>query len=272
MKIANAAFFDHQKGVKIIGSLFLAISMGAACASGELNPNLPPSGNFNLSNWQLDIPDAIATTIPTSRLAYGYTDTYFYTDPIDGSMTFWCPVTGGTTPHTIYPRSELREMLNPKNPAVNWSWSGTHTITATESVIQVPGTGNIVTLQIHGITTNGGDATPLVKMMYNRTHSSLVFFVHSSSDNNSSSIHYIFNGINIGDLFSAKMQVVDGVLDMTVNGTTQSYDFASADPNWKNLNFYFKAGDYTQDNVGASTEGGIVKIYSLHVAHEQFRK
>ena len=55
-----------------------------------LNPSLPPSGNFQLTGWNLTLPTGTQgdpTVIPTSQLASGYTSPYFYTGP-DGAMVF----------------------------------------------------------------------------------------------------------------------------------------------------------------------------------------
>jgi len=80
-----------------------------------LEPSVAPGGNFNLSVWSCNCrslgglphqdPDI------TVKGAGGFQDSYFYThiDSGDGSMTFWDPENGVTTPNSKYPRSELRE-------------------------------------------------------------------------------------------------------------------------------------------------------------------
>ena len=50
---------------------------------------------------------------------------HFQTD-VDGHLVFWCPVNGATTEGTKFPRSELREMLEPENSKVKWPMHGTH--------------------------------------------------------------------------------------------------------------------------------------------------
>ena len=71
-----------------------------------------PSDNFDLSHWSLTLPDQGASVITPAQLTAGFTNSWFYSGA-DGAMVFWCPVTGGTTSASDYPRSELRELLNP---------------------------------------------------------------------------------------------------------------------------------------------------------------
>ena len=85
----------------------------------------------------------------------GYSSEYFYKDP-DGSLVFWCPVTGVTTSGSSYPRSELRE-TKPDGTLYNWNVSdGTATLNATLAVNEVPSTGKVVVGQIHD---NGAEAS-----------------------------------------------------------------------------------------------------------------
>ena len=99
-------------------------SDGSAVGSGDggaeqggLDPGVAPGGNFDLSLWELQEPVGRAgapTTILPAQLegASGFHDTYFFTDPTDGSMSFWDPEDGVTTANSNYPRSELREMTS----------------------------------------------------------------------------------------------------------------------------------------------------------------
>ncbi|WP_186445803.1 polysaccharide lyase family 7 protein [Paenibacillus cremeus] len=233
----------------------------------SLDRSKPPGSNIDLSHWKLTLPLEKATDISTADLVKGYSSDYFYTDPQDGAMTFWSPVVGGKTANTEYPRSELREMMNPSSSKVNWTWQGTHIENAREMVTQVPSSGRVVVMQIHGITTAGGDAAPLVKVEYDDKKKAIDCLVKSSSKTGDKDIHYTFNGYDLNKAYDGQLKVVDGVLSMTFNGVTKTVNFVEQDPNWKTLNFYFKAGVYVQDNQGDKNEGGRVKIYKLDVSH-----
>jgi hypothetical protein len=238
-----------------------AIGFGAfaACVALRalaLDPSLPPSGNFDLSHWYLGLPDANSSSIQPSVLTAGYTSEYFYTGT-DGSMVFWAPVTGGTTSGSTYPRSELRELIagTDNSTGVNWNALGTHVLTAECRVTQVPSTGKVIIGQIHGGTQ------PLCKIYY--ASGSIYVRCHTDATGGTEN-QYEFGPSALTTPISYQLQVVDGLLTMTINGTTQTFDFASG---WGGAEFYFKAGSYCQDNVGQSTEGSRVAFYSLSVNH-----
>lgn len=90
---------------------------GSSGSGGNLDPNLPPASNFDLSAWYLSVPsdnngDGKADSIKENELNSGYANSsYFYTAD-DGGMVFRCPIDGyKTSSGTSYTRTELREML-----------------------------------------------------------------------------------------------------------------------------------------------------------------
>src|SRR5271154_3047125 len=122
----------------IFYSAFLAIFRFAVVSVWALNPSLPPSGNFDLSHWSLQLPtiNGVLTgnggnvdTVSNSQLGVGFTNAYFHTGP-DGAMTFWAPDDGSTPSGSSHPRSELREEIVPDNVNSNWTLYGTHIMTA----------------------------------------------------------------------------------------------------------------------------------------------
>ena len=123
---------------------------GGGSGSG-LDPSVAPGGNFDLSLWELQLPTGSAgdpTTILPSQLEgdNGFQDSYFYTGA-DGSMTFWDPENGVTTPNSNYSRSELREMTS-SGAAANWFAAGTtNKLSATVKATTVP--SSVCVGQIH---------------------------------------------------------------------------------------------------------------------------
>ena len=105
-------------GEKVINSSAFTI------AELDLNPNLPPSGNFDLLTWGLDNPEdndnnGRSDRIQERELAGGFTNEYFYTAD-DGGMVFRSPLYGPkTSTNTSYTRSELREMLRRGNSSIS---------------------------------------------------------------------------------------------------------------------------------------------------------
>lgn len=105
-----------------------APEVGTPPVIADLDPNAPPSENFDLSYWNLSVPIdngegegyAKATTIKVADLVdYELKDVedlndndYFYTNTTDGGMVFRDYVGGARTSEgTSYSRTEFREML-----------------------------------------------------------------------------------------------------------------------------------------------------------------
>lgn len=252
----------------IFCSVCLAILRCAVVPAWALNPNLPPSGNFDLSHWKLDLPinaDGVlsgsndAETLSTALLTGGFTNAYFYTGT-DGSMNFWAPVTGATTADSNYPRSELREVPNPTNGIEEWTGYGAHTLNVQDEVLQIPSSGEII---IGQIKTDG--QYPVAKVEYN--NGTVQGVVKTSASNQNSDDKIVIVSISLSNSITYQMQMVNGLVTITINGTSNSLNAFQADPNWAALTFNFKAGDYCQDNSGASNEGGRVAMYALSAYH-----
>lgn len=132
----------------------------------------PPSTNFDLLDWKLDLPinsqgelTGQSISIDESDLADGYESQYFYTG-FDGGMVMRSPSQGATTSSgTIYSRTEFREMLRRGDTSIrtrgsndipnlnNWAFSSAPQ-TAQENAGGVDGT-LCVTMAVNEITTTG---------------------------------------------------------------------------------------------------------------------
>ncbi|MFT4174025.1 MAG: polysaccharide lyase family 7 protein, partial [Rhodocyclaceae bacterium] len=224
-------------------------------------------GGIDLARWKLQLPvDPI--DVPTDKLLAGYQDKFFYVDKKDGALVFWCPAADfSTTANTKYPRSELREMLDARDAAVNWGWRGTHVLNLRGAVMEVSPSGKTIVMQIHAVMPDGKNAPPLVKGQFYKNK--LDFLVKNSSAGGKDT-HYVFDDIELGKPYDAQIKVVDGVLTMTVNGQSKTVDFVAQDAGWKDLKYYFKAGNYLQDRQpSGSTAGALVKIYALDTHHAE---
>jgi hypothetical protein len=227
----------------------------------SLDPRKPPGGNFDLSHWKLTLPDAAASEIPAAQLTSGFTNfPYFYTAP-NGALVFSCPVTGGTTSASDYPRCELREVLVATNNNVNWMGYGRHVLTARCTVTQTPSSGKIIMGQIHSFT---GNAFPLAKLQFDN---GVVEALVKTSPNSTNETDLTLAKVNLGDPIWYQIKLEDGLLSITVNGANQSVDVFQADPAWSTQTFYFKAGNYCQDNTGTADEGSVVSFSQLNVSH-----
>ena len=190
----------------------------------------------------------------------GATNASFFTGA-DGAMVFSCPVTGGATSGSGYPRCELRELFDPNDDNVNWTGYGTHVIDARCKVTQIPSSGKTIIGQIHSYS---GNARPLVKLQFNNGK---VEALVKKSPNSNSDTNISFVSAGLGDPITYQIKLVDGLLSMTVNGTNKSVNVFESDVAWRYQTFYFKAGNYCQDNAGSTNEGATVWFYELSVEH-----
>lgn len=231
--------------------------------SSDLNPNVAPGGNFNLGVWQLQLPvgsPGSPTTISSSRLkgASGYQDGYFFTDKTDGSMTFWAPEKGVTTPNSNYARSELREM-NASGSSADWRLAGTHRLTATLRATQI--TKNVAVGQVH-LGTGGPSTKPLLELYY-RSNGDIYIGVEISPDGGQN-LHKVGN-VAIGTKWNYVIGISGGNrINLSVNGSSTSYPIPSS---FNQYGMYFKAGSYNQSSSSSTTNGAKINFYALTVFH-----
>jgi hypothetical protein len=247
----------------VVGTLGVLGVTNAMAATAALDPAVSPGGNFNLAIWSLQLPVGSAgspTTIPASQLkgASGYSNpAYFWTDKTDGSMTFWAPEKGVTTPNSNYARSELREM-NSDGSAADWTLAGNHTLSAQLRVPSV--TKNVCVGQVH-LGSGGSSTKPLLELYYHSNGD--VYLGTENSPDGGQTTHYITN-VAIGVKWTYVINVTGNKINLTVNGAKTSYTIPSSFNAYRQ---YFKAGSYNQSSSDSTSNGAKVKFYTLTVAH-----
>jgi hypothetical protein len=241
---------------------------GGVPEGGPLDPNVAPGGNFDLAMWELTEPIASAsspttpTTISPAKLvgANGYHDSYFFTDPTDGSMTFWDPENGVATSNSDYPRSELREMTLAGSEA-NWPSSGTNTLSATLKVTQVP--NHVAVGQIHLGTGTPASTKPLLELFYYDS-GSIVLSIEQTPAGDDSMPNPVGN-VPLGKVWSYVIGLSGNTISLVINGgSTQTFTMSST---FDQENMYFKAGDYDQSSGSSATVGAQVQFYALSLFH-----
>lgn len=244
-------------------ALFGSATASASTTVDSLDPTVSPGGNFDLGIWDLQLPigsPGSPTTIHSSALVGddGYSNgAYFWTDKVDGSMTFWDPEKGVTTPNSNYARSELREM-NRDGSAANWSLSGTHRLSAELRVVSV--TKNVCVGQIH-LGSGGSSTKPLIELYYH-SNGDIVAGVENSPDGGQTT-HTLTN-VPMGQHWTYTIAVENNQIKVTVNGHTTTYGIEGGFFSYRQ---YFKAGDYNQSASSSTSNGAKVKFYSLNVSH-----
>jgi hypothetical protein len=248
--------------------LLLLPMLVGALASDAAEAAKSPGDKFDLTHWKLTLPvDAAGTTsgkateVSAAQLASGYTNAQYFQTGVDGTMVFWCPVNGATTEGSDFPRSELREMLDPANSDVNWTAHGTHILEAQCRVTEVPSSQKVIIGQIHGFS---GAARPLIKLQFFKGR---IEAQVKLSPNNGTDRKLVFPEVGLNNDINYQIKLQDGRLDVTVNGETRTENIFGNDADWANQTFYFKAGAYCQDNEGPANEGARVCFSRLKVSH-----
>jgi hypothetical protein len=227
----------------------------------------PTAGNFDLRQWKITLPTADnsrrATEIMPDQIMTGYANKYFYLDN-NAKMTFWAPVNGAnlaTTDNSSYPRSELREMIG-DNDRDDWNWEGHHTLQACLWVSQTSASQKVIVGQIHSYNE------PLVKLQWYKGD---VYAQIKRQENGSNGEIKTKLASPGASKFCYTIDSNAGVVNVSVRGgNTATYDYVGTDPNWMKQKFYFKAGSYCQEKIGADATpnaGCKVRFQSLTSAH-----
>jgi hypothetical protein len=195
---------------------------------------IAPSTKFDLSGWKLQIPGPKDITSIN-----GYASKYFYLNS-SNQICFWVDSTEkGHTANSEYVRSELRHLSN-------WSINSAQTMSATLKVNSAAVPDKVTVLQIHGITSTGDNAPPLLRIALN----SGTLYAFIKTDNSGNNTDSIVLASGIGDQeFSCTIKVENQRLIIIVNGAEKLKRSLSF---WKYAN-YFKAGCYPQSHNGTIT-------------------
>lgn len=230
---------------------------------GSLNPKSPPGSNFDLALWELQLPigsQGAPTTLSPAQLTAGFTDAYFFTDPTDGSMSFWDPENGVTTADSNYPRSELREMTAAGKDA-NWAPTGTNTLSATVKVTQVP--LKVVVGQIHLGTGTPSSTKPLLEIYYYPSGKITIGIEQTPAGGNE--VETQVGSAPLGTKFSYVLGLAGNDITIAIDGAApHSFTMPSS---FDQEGMYFKAGDYDQSVGSSATVGAKVQFYALQISH-----
>jgi hypothetical protein len=263
---AIARFRTRRPGIDFLRTVAPVLTFCCAgFSAAALNPGKSPAAQFDLTHWKLTLPTDRAGTfsnapeeIGVAALAAGYHDRYFFTDPVDGSMSFKTPDNGATGGTSNHPRCELREML-PSGQQHNWtagSEGGSHSIKAT-CTVDSDSVGNGGTVSIGQIHAKDPDIAAIMLFYDNRENRGLlrVHVKQKVTENPGESHRFAPVGLNQPgthrtrrieyELKLASDEAGHITFTATVNGETWSERVSDFDANaWKAATFYFKAGSY----------------------------
>jgi hypothetical protein len=117
--------------------------------------------------------------------------------------------------------------------------------------------------QIHGYS---GKARPLIKLQFFKGR---IEALVKESPTKGKDLKLTFPEVGLDKDFDYEIQLHDGLLNVSVNGTTQTINVFETDPEWAQQTLYFKVGAYVQDNEGPDSEGARVLISRLRVSHAE---
>ena len=216
----------------------------------HLKSNVPPGTNFNLSNWYLTLPNEDATIVEPNNLTQGYTSSFFYTDPDDGSMSFFCPTEGGKTPNGHFPRSELRQLCKPSegNSAAHWNFflngeKGHYHLYETVRIDPNRTANGTIVAQIHAYNWH-----PLIMIFWWDIEGGLLQAKYQLDATGSNETWAnLTSGVGY-DPFDVYIGVDSSVYSVTVAINNKKVLTIYVEF-WKQYGNYFKHGNYIQDTV-----------------------
>ena len=260
----SAGIAAGTAALAIVSTVTIGMSTATAAVSPHLSTTVAPGGNFNLSVWELQEPvgsPGSPTTISPSQLqgANGFQDKFFFTNKTDGSMSFFDPEKGVTTPNSKFPRSELREM-NSNGSVANWSIPGTHTLTATVKATAIP--DHVAVGQIH-LGSNTSSTKPLLELFYFKNGNIDMAIEQTPAGGNE--VHHVVATVPNGTAFNYVISLTNSnTIGININGTQHNFALPSS---FKGFTMYFKAGDYDQTSGSSTTLGAKVQFYALTIHH-----
>ena len=284
--------------------LLLVLSLNVDIIVAQtLDPNLPPSGNFDLSYWKLTRPNG--TERDEDALVNGFTkEGEFYTDPVTGAMVFWCPNNGSTTANTSFSRTELREMIRRGDTSIstqginknNWVFSSS-TMENQEAAGGVDGVMT-ATLAVDHVSLTSDEFRKVGRTIVGQIHASddepcrlyyrklpghergSIYFAHEPTTgaeqwydmigSRSDSQPDPEDGIALGEIFSYEIRVIENLLTVTImregkEDVVQEVDMT--DSGFADDWMYYRAGNYNQNNAGDADEFAQVSFFALDVIH-----
>ena len=266
--------------------------------SGSTSSFNSPAENFDLTHWKITYPDASEAYPPA------VVPNEFYTDETTGAMVFECVNRGErTSKSTKYARSELREMLRGTDDSIGTKSLGNNWVISTAPLSAQQSAGGVdgnmkVTVAVDAVSTTYSDGNDymLGRVIVGQIHGSedepFKIYYRKLPGNTKGSVYFSYedskvehyyelfgsrdndasdpaDGIALGEKWSYEVDVSGRAMVVTVtkeDGTFKSKSIAWSseyDDDW----FYFKAGNYNQNNGGETGDFAQVSVFALTATH-----
>jgi hypothetical protein len=215
--------------MKRLIALLGLLALGESRAHGAL----PPSEAFDLHEWKLQVPGPLEV-----KDLHNYSSRYFFLNG-DREMCFVLDAAEkGTTPNTKFVRSELRHFAN-------WTVDSSHTLSGDVRVVSHLDPDKLTVLQIHGITPQGENAPPLLRIAVN--HGDLFAELKPDATGEKTESIPLKRGVKT-NYVNVAIIVKNGQLRIDVDGEQK----LSRDLSYWKFSNYFKAGLYPQATRGTA--------------------
>jgi hypothetical protein len=211
----------------------------------------------DLTGWKLTLPKASEKGTAASINPADNAPPWLTRDNT-GSLKFWAPVNGATTPNSEHPRTELVSLNNFK------AGSGQHVLRASLAVAQAPSTNrDIIIGQIHG--ADDISSVPFVMLHYDGGTIKVV--VKQAQSGSTSAKYPLITGVPIGARFDY------GISDNGDGKLTFAARYGSRTPHvtipipapFQGATVRFQAGAYQQGEAGTggADDGARVNFFTL---------
>ena len=250
--------------------------------AASLKAALPPSGNFELIDWKLDLPvdsggnlSGLSASISEADLAAGYTGEHFYTGP-DGGMVLKSPVIGATTSGSTYAPAGAQTDAGGVDGTLRVTMA-VNNVTTTGVSSQI---GRLIIGQIHA-----KDDEP-IRLYYRKLPGNMrgsIYAEHEISggadvryeiigDSSNSALDPI-GGFRLDEKFTYEIIAIGNLLtvmiynDASVLVGMRDIDISASGYDILNDFMYFKAGAYHVNNTADVSEFAQVTFYELTNTH-----
>ena len=213
-------------------------------------------GPVSLAGWKLTLPQAsekgtAASVEPADSVPP------WLVRAVDGSLNFWAPVDGVTTPNSTHPRTELVSLNHFK------AGTSPRTLRASLTVAQAPRENQDVIIgQIHG----ADDISSVSFVMLHYTAGALRVVVKERQSGSTSDNYPLLSGLPLGARFGYTISDSgDGNVTVAASYGSQHPKITAPIPSaFRNATVRFQAGAYQQGEKSSGAEDGArVTFYSL---------
>ena len=239
-------------------STVLAGVLAATIGGGSANAAITPKATVSISGWNLTLPvDSSGCQCGSAeQLSPAAITAPWLTRNSDGSLGFWAPTKGATTPNSAHPRTELVS-----TSSFSGGSSTTHTLNSTLSIQQLPSANDIIIGQIHG----GGSSSSIPLLLLHYTSGSLVVWVRPTPTTASTPVATLLTGVPLNASFSYTISETGTSMSVSVAyGSKTGHSTIALPSGFDGMTLRFQAGDYQQTNANSSsTDGGRMTVTAL---------